>query len=172
MQFSNKRAFLLCEFPISQKLNLIYRASQDGFEADNFHTKCDYKPNTLIIIKSTNGNVFGGYTEKTWNQNGTFGHYEADPNSFIFSLINKLNKPLKIESFNNYSICCNSSYGPVFGAYDLSIANNSNTNTTSSSNLSHSYIHSDYVFGSDKARSFLAGSYKFQVSEIEVYTKQ
>jgi hypothetical protein len=167
-----KELFLLCEFPIRQKWNLIYRASKDGFEATNFHSKCDNKPNTLIIIKSTNDNVFGGYTEQTWNQIGTCGHYKADPNSFIFSLINKLNKPLKIESFNNYSICCNSSYGPVFGAYDLSIANNSNTNTTSSSNLGLSYTHPDYAFESNEAKSFLAGSYKFQVSEIEVYTKQ
>jgi len=57
----------LCEFSIDQKWNLIYRASQDGFEAAKFHARCDNKPNTLIIIKSTNGNVFGGYTEQTWN---------------------------------------------------------------------------------------------------------
>ena len=47
----------LCEFPVDQKWNLIYRASRDGFEAFNFDSKCDNKPNTLVIIKS---NVFGG----------------------------------------------------------------------------------------------------------------
>ncbi len=52
----------LCEFQNTQKWNLIYRASQDGFEAANFHSKCDNKPNTLVIIKSENGNIFGGYT--------------------------------------------------------------------------------------------------------------
>ncbi len=41
----------LCEFPIDQKLSLIYRASQDGFEASSFHSKCDNKPNSLTIIK-------------------------------------------------------------------------------------------------------------------------
>ncbi len=73
----------LCEFPDDQKWNLIYRASQDGFEAAKFHAKCDNKPNTLFIIKSTDGNVFGGYNEATC--------YRRRLDSFLFSLINKLN---------------------------------------------------------------------------------
>ena len=40
-KYQIKELFLLCEFPISQKLNLIYRASQDGFAAAKFHSKCD-----------------------------------------------------------------------------------------------------------------------------------
>ena len=56
----------LCEFPIYQKWNLIYRATQDGFEARDFHSKCDNKSDTLIVIKSTNGNIFGGYTVRNW----------------------------------------------------------------------------------------------------------
>ena len=84
----------LCDFPIDQKCNLIYRASRDGFEAFNFNAKCDNKPNTLVIIKSTNGNVFGGYTEQSCSSEV---YYKDDRNSFIFSLINKLNKPIKIK---------------------------------------------------------------------------
>ncbi len=72
----------------------------------------------------------------------------------------------------NYGICCNSSHGPIFGGgHDLHIADKSNTNINSFSNLAHSYIHPDYRFGTNEAKSFLAGSYNFQVSEIEVYTK-
>jgi hypothetical protein len=56
-----KQLMSLCEFTQCQKWNLIYRATQDGFEADNFHSKCDDKPNTLIIVKSVNGNIFGTY---------------------------------------------------------------------------------------------------------------
>jgi hypothetical protein len=162
-----KELLSLCEFPIDQKWNLIYKASKDGFEAAKFHAKCDNKPNTLIIIKSTNGNVFGGYTEQTWNH---ASQYKADPSSFIFSLINKLNKPIKMKWSQNYGICCNSSHGPIFGGgHDLYIAGKSNTNRYSYSNLGHSYTHPDYAYGSNE---FLAGSYNFQVSEKEVYTKQ
>jgi hypothetical protein len=142
----------------------------DSYSTVNFHSKCDNKPNTLIIIKSTNGNVFGGYTEQTWNHTG---NYKADPNSFIFSLINKLNKPIKIKWSQNYGIYCHTSYGPTFGnGHDLHIANQSNTNTSSSSYLGSSYSYPDFDYESNEASSFLAGSYNFQVSEIEVYTKQ
>jgi hypothetical protein len=159
----------LCEFPDDQKWNLIYRASQDGFEAAKFHAKCDNNPNTLTVIKTTNGNVFGGYTEQTWNH---IGNYKADPNSFIFSLINKLNEPIKIKLSQNKGIYCNSSYGPAFGGHDFIIVDSSNKNEYSYSNLGHSYAHLDYRFETNEAKSFLAGSYNFQVSEIEVFTKQ
>jgi len=169
-KYQTKQLMSLCEFPADLRWNLIYRASQDGFEASKFHTKCDNKPNTLIIVKSTDGNVFGGYTEQTWNHTG---NYKADPNSFIFSLINKLNKPIKMKWSQSYGIYCHTSNGPTFGSgHDLHIADRSNTNTISYSNLRHSYTHPDYAYGSNEATSFLAGSYNFQVSEIEVYTKQ
>ena len=160
----------LCEFPINQKWKLIYRASQDGFEASTFHTKCDDKPNTFIIIKSKNGNVFGGYTEQTWNHTGG---YKTDPNAFIFSLINKItNYTLKMNCDDHEnSIYCSNIDGPTFGD-DLCILDNSNQNKKSYSNLDHSYSHPYYEYETEEARSFLAGSYKFQVSEIEVYTKQ
>jgi hypothetical protein len=117
-----------------------------------FHSKCDNKPNTLIIVKSINGNVFGGFTEQTCNHND---HFKADQNSFIFSLINKLNKPIKIKWSQNYGICCNISYGPTFGG-DLCIADRSNLNTTSRSNLGNAYVHPDYAYGSNEATSFLS----------------
>ena len=169
-KYQTKQLMSLCEFPVDQKWNLIYRASQDGFEAAKFHTNCDNKPNTLIVIKSTNDNVFGGYTEQTWNHTGD---YKTDKNSFIFSFINKLNKPIKMKWSKSVGIYCRRSNGPIFGGgFDLCIADKSNTNTTSYSNLGYSYTHPDYEYKSDEAKSFLAGSYNFQVSEMEVYTKQ
>jgi hypothetical protein len=46
---------------------------------------------------------------------------------------------------------------------DFYIADKSNININSCSNLGHSYTHPDYVYESNEARSFLAGSYYFQV---------
>ena len=51
------------------------------------------------------------------------------------------------------------------------IADQSNINATSSSNLGLSYIHPNFNYRSDEVKSFLAGSHKFKVSEIEVYKK-
>ena len=159
---------MLCDFPIDQKWRLIYRASQDGFEAAKFHEKCDDKPNTFILIKSENEYVFGGYTEQSWDGIG----YKADSNAFIFSLVNLKNKPLKMKWSQNRGIYCFKTCGPTFGVGDIAITDQSNTGTVNWSNLGHSYSHPEYAYGSIKAQSFLAGSHKFQVSEIEVYIKQ
>jgi len=155
-----KDLITLCEFAIDQTWNLIYRASQDGFEAVNFHLKCDNKPNTLVIIKSKNGNVFGGYTEQSCGGNN------IDPynsNSFIFSLINTLDKPIKIKWSAGTKISCDSSLGPSFGCSDIHILNKSNTNGFNYSELGSSYIHPDCAYNSIKAKSFLAGANLFQV---------
>jgi hypothetical protein len=165
-----KQLFSLCEYPVDQKWNLIYRASLDGFEASSFHAKCDNKPNTFIIIKSASGNVFGGYTEISWYG---YSEYNMDVNAYIFSLINKLNKPIRI----GFSPCCgiysDCQNGPVFGGTcDIFIADRSNINSESYTDFGKSFTHPDFIEESDEAKSFLAGSYNFQVSEIEVYTKQ
>jgi len=55
----------------------------------------------------------------------------------------------------------------------LDIANNCNSTTSNYSNLGHSYSTSalGFSYGSTQAKSFLAGSYNFQVKEIEVFKR-
>ena len=92
---------VLCGFPLNQKWELIYRASKDGFGSNHFHSKCDIKPNTLIVIKSTNGNIFGGYTEQDW---AGANRLKNDEKAFIFSLVNKDNKPLVMKRQMQYIV--------------------------------------------------------------------
>ena len=161
----------LCEYPESQKWKLIYRATRDGFGAKDFHSKCDSYQNSLVIIKSTNGNVFGGYTQQSWSG---IMKYKADPSAFLFSFINQHNTKLIIKCTHpSYAIFTFSEYGPLFGAgHDLHIYSNSNTSGGSYSNLGDSYNHPSYPFTSPEAKSFLAGSYNFFTTEIEVYSKE
>ncbi len=55
--------------------------------------------------------------------------------------------------------------------HSIYICNNSHITNQSYSNLGLSFKHPDYAYGSNEARSFLAGSYNFLTKEIEVYTK-
>jgi len=161
----------LCEFPSAKQWKLLYRATRDGFSAQNFHTKCDTAAYTLTIIKSTNGNIFGGFTAKAWNS--TYGYYD-DQKAFIFSLVNKENKPFKVMCTNgSKAISCDPSYGPSFGgpSTDIGIVSDSNVNQSSWSNFGSSYKHTDYHYGTDKAKSILAGSIYFQTLEIEVFVR-
>ena len=56
----------LREWTGDYKWRLIYRASEHEYTAESFHEYCDDKRPTLIVIKSTGGWIFGGYTTKSW----------------------------------------------------------------------------------------------------------
>ena len=59
-------------------------------------------------------------------------------------------------------------FGPTFGGgHDIHICNNANTIMNSYSHLGNSYQHPQ----PNQGYSYLAGSYNFQLSEIEVYEK-
>jgi hypothetical protein len=158
----------LCEFPVTQKMNLLYRASEHGFGCTHFHDKCDNHSKTLTVIRTANGNVFGGYTDQFWD---TSNAWKVDNNAFIFSLINQENWPLKIKSrIDKSAIYCSYFYGPVFGeCRDICIYPNSNNNESSFANLGCSFEHPTYVYQSSEANCFLAGSQRFAVSDIEVF---
>ena len=51
--------------PDSVSVELLYRASRDGWAASNFHSCCDNKGPTVTVIKSGNY-IFGGYSEEQW----------------------------------------------------------------------------------------------------------
>jgi hypothetical protein len=173
----------LCDFAINEKWKLLYRASEHGFLAKNFHTKCDHKTNTLTIIRSHMGYVFGGYAHAPWTSDENFlfsfvstSGVVKDKQAFLFSLINKENEPIKMNILESEE--CKAShfsfspkYGPTFGAGDLVIADSANENEHSFLNLGRSFQHPRYTYGSNEAKSFLAGSPFFKVEEIEIFQK-
>ena len=162
---------------------MLFRASRDGFEAKDFHAKCDGKSPTLTLIKAQgSGNIFGGYTEATWNTTEINANMEKkDSSAFLFSLKNDENKPCKMKCVEPKKAIF-TRYMPVFGSNifnsysdvkhgDIFISNNPNKNFSSCSQLGKNYKHPEYAFESNEANCFLAGSSRFQVSEIEIFTK-
>lgn len=125
------------------------------------------------MIKSKSGNIFGGFTEKS---RSTKNEPIQDKNAFIFSLVNKENKPFKAMCSNDgeNAIICNSISGPCLGGTDknpkdIHIRNESNKNNNSSKLFSFKYP--EFENGIDKSKTILAGSHSFAVEEIEVYRK-
>jgi hypothetical protein len=167
---SDKQSFDLikiCEFTLKDKWTLLYRGSRDGFAAANFHSKCDGHSNTLTLLKANGTSyIFGGFTSINWDSSS---EWKFDSNAFLFSLTNKDNQPCKMRQINTTkSIFCRSDHGPTFGSgADISIRNNANTTACNYSNLGVSYEHPQ----PEQGESYLAGAYKFQLSEIEVYKK-
>ena len=92
-------------------------------------------------------------------------------------------KPCKINVSNaNRAIHCSPCLGPILGGSyleegikwlrgDIRVADNGNVNTDSVSVLGENFKHPSYLLGSEEANSFLAGSQRFKIEEIEVYQK-
>jgi len=70
-----------------RRFDLLYRASDDGFERSTFNEKC-LKASTLILWKiQENGHIIGGYCENGF-ANGKLTNTDVDTDSicFVFSL--------------------------------------------------------------------------------------
>jgi len=142
----------------SVKFKLIFRASRDGFTPQAFHDKCDKYKNTVTIVQSNHGKIFGGFVDSDW---AVTNNYKSTPNAFLFSLSDKEKYPVKSEQHAIYS---NSTYLATFGGgFDFCLAANCNTANTSYSNFGHSYD------TKGKAKESLVGGYNFTTKEIEVF---
>ena len=154
----------LIETDVQKKLNkkikkytLLFRASNDGFQASNFHSKCDGKNNTVTLVETTKGKRFGGFTDAAWDQSNS---YKTGSNGFIFSLDDK---SIYYNKNSNYNIYGSSSYGPAFGAgHDFYLCNNCNSDNSSYDNSGNSYETNGKKYA-------LAGEKNFSVKDYEVY---
>ena len=62
--------YFLNLFRSFKEFRLIYRGSESGFRAQNFHEQCDNKGPTITLIKDENNFIFGGYTSQNWKSFG------------------------------------------------------------------------------------------------------
>jgi hypothetical protein len=109
---------LLSWFP-NKLFSLLYRGSRDGFMCQDFHSRCDNKGETLVLILTVNGNIFGGWTPLN-RDSGTIGSVEKkDKETFIFTLKNPHRIPptrYPKDSDHGRSIYDSPHDGPTFGS--------------------------------------------------------
>ena len=70
----------------SYSLELIFKGSRDGFKSADFNRLC-IKPNTLSVVESEFGKVFGGFTSLAWQTNAAA--WKPDEKAWIFSLTHR-----------------------------------------------------------------------------------
>ncbi len=158
----------LCEFPIDQKWKLAYRATEDGFSSKKFHEKSIGCRNNLAIIKTSNGHIFGGYTDLEWKPEPL--GYARDANAFLFSLVNSFNSQLKFNCIDpKNAIYRRPGFMLEFGN-DLVVVSHSDENKCLS-HLNERYQHPDMNADPAIMTSFLAGTDTFYTTEIELYFK-
>lgn len=152
---------------------LIYRRSVNGASGTAFHNAVDNQGPTLVLIKGSNGTVFGGYNPTSWTSSNT---YSGGADAFLFNLTTNQKGDIHPNYVQNATYN-RSNYGPSFGGgHDIFI----------DSNMSGGYVRgwSYYAVdgsGHQSSNSIRAltglnvtttGSYSFPygfIQEIEVY---
>jgi hypothetical protein len=149
-------------------VSLLWRGTRDGFEPQDFHSRCDGHPNTFTVFIDMDGNTFGGFTPVEWtSKDVTKG--DASLKSFLFTLKNPHGLParrftLKPER-KGMAVSGYARYGPMFGDdlyADYSVAGVSQTVT---SHLGQVYTNDTGLAGD----TLLTGAAVTQVKEIEVF---
>ncbi|KAJ5073694.1 pep-cterm sorting domain-containing protein [Anaeramoeba ignava] len=152
------------------KMKKGFSAKRDGFNSQNWHKAVDGKGKTLVIIKTKQNFIFGGFTQVGFKSAN--GEWSNDSNAFIFSLRNDKGDriPAKFTCKEpQYAIYSHLNIGPRFGqGTDFRINSNLQPGY---SNFGHSYIPPNGItYGTDSGKSYLAGSYdKWVVDEVESY---
>ena len=105
---------------------LIYRATEHGFQRHNFYDHCEDKTNTVVIVHNEDDQVFGGYTPCPWVDNkDSRDKYGVDRAlaTFVFILRSKYSKvpqilKLKTNKFNK-AVCYYHNTAFDFGCNDF-----------------------------------------------------
>ena len=138
---------------------LIYRASTHGDSVKNFHKKCDNINDTLTVIKTKEGLVFGGFCNVCWESGNNLE--KKDLKSFVFSI--NLSKIYFVSEDNEASIVCDKDKGPSFiGMFTV------NDNMLSSQSEINPYETQRYS-GELSLYEINGGEPTFGIEEIEVF---
>lgn len=146
-------------FRCEEKWRLLYRATRDGFSSQKFLDKCLNKPRTLLIVKSTDNAIFGGYSGLPWDQNEA---NREDNQKFVYSLYSRNNPQPYKSNANIKSKNMVFTNEIIFGDDEIRIKENSNSNSESKyyvtkKEINSYYSYQDYFF--------------FKTLEIELFQK-
>jgi hypothetical protein len=149
---------------------LLYRGSRNGFSGKNFHKTCNGHSNTVTIVLTSGGYVFGGYSPCQWDSSLTYKE-DKTLKSFLFTLRNPHGVlptafPLKKDR-KTCAIYCHPSKGPIFGGGpDIIISNECNSNER---NHTRSFGDTYQNTTGLDSSTFFNGNKNFTVKEIEVF---
>ena len=135
---------------------LIFRFTDEALSWINFGRKCDDNSyhHLLILFKTKNGDVFGGFTNNNFSSMG----YKTDKKAFIFNLSTM--KKYEV-SDPHHSIYCDENFPIVFGTGDIVISYIGTTYC----NFPMSYGEK----GKDEKYEVTGGTKIFYIEEVEVF---
>lgn len=156
-----RRLYMCLPFKEMPETHLMFATYRDGRSIPKLHKMIDNKGIT-VIIASANGKLFGGFAATKWNSDGT--PFASGTSTFLFSLTSDAFIPNHGQA--EEQVCMIGDRDTLcFGNDDLKFAGNFDK--------CHSELENSYTigvtYGSDTARSFLAGAPDFAVDDLEVW---
>jgi hypothetical protein len=143
-----------------KKLYLCYRATKDGDKAENFHKKCDYIVDIIILIQTKKNKKFGGFSTQSWDIN-TEQMWKKDDQAFIFSINKYENKCYGIVN-SERALFCHKKCGPIFGNGEIFVPDNFFTNASTCLEYNTIYESRGNTFP-------LNGEKEFYIKDMEAY---
>ena len=95
--------------PHGKLTSLLYRGSRDGWKYIDFHSRCDNKGPTVVLWRTDENIVLGGFASVSWDSSSSSKH---DSKAFIFNIDKKIVFPVKDASI---ALKCGAKWGPNFG---------------------------------------------------------
>ena len=155
---------------------LLFRASEHGFSAKEYHKHCDEKSDTITILYNEYGYVFGGYFHHKWSVSDRY-RFKNDRSARLFLLrsadkeivLPKVYKPIEREigTIRYYPDA-----GPVFGwGEEIHIVD-------ACDKIKESYTRPGYCYNIPKTNEMCGGDeplpgngthWKYLVKEYEIF---
>ena len=150
--------------------NLVYRATDDGDRAMDFHKKCDKIGPNITFVKTKKDYVFGGFTVKNWEhlkrdineKKPNLGSASRDARAFGFCVNNQ--RIYKNERPDEFAIWCNRNFGATFKNNFFQIFDNCFKKGGYCSKKDNSHFG-----GQEYDYEISGGESKFAIDDIEVY---
>ena len=136
---------------------LIYKATRDGDKSEIFHTMCDSYQNTVVLIKTSKGRIFGGFTHEKWEGEDI---NKIDNRAFLFSVDRQ--KVYTVQK-NEEAIGCYKLNGPDFCGWQIVVHDNFLSNKQCYTG------EKEMNFRTDEDYELNGGEKYFGVQELEVF---
>eukprot|EP01083_Nonionella_stella_P046481 124483_1 len=113
------KPFIELFLSVPSTLELVYRASRDGYAWNVYYDKLGNKAPSVCIVHAENNYVFGGYTKVIFNRHAGSVIDSKDDDAFIFSIRRKgsvLPQKWSMNTSAAYAVRMTThNYGPIFG---------------------------------------------------------
>jgi hypothetical protein len=158
----------------NQSYQLLYRGSRDGFSCANQHAKVGGHSNTITLVETTEGFIFGCYITCLWDSSNKWKSDESH-RSFLFTLKNPHNIPprkflMKPEQKSYAMICYSTGYLTWIGCSGaIAVVENCNSNDNSTTS---GFASPNSSFVNDTGldwETFFTGKSTFRVKELEIF---